>query len=280
MSGELIVCQDHKELRAFLEAPTLTAYLGTILPPTLTPQRLVRQVLTLAMKTPKLLECTKASLWGGVVQAAELGLELNGVLGQAYLVPRWNGKVKAMEATFQVGYRGLVALAFRSGKIASFPTRTVYKNDTFSVAYGSHGSIRHEPKLDGDRGEVIGYYAVAAFANYGHDFEFMTVAECKAHREKYAANNPTWDKEFDEMSTKTCVRKLSKRLPQCVEAQHAAMLDEYHEKGIFTHRGEAPLLPVNRSGSTDALADRLALAFPEDSTVIEAPAEPEPAGSS
>src|SRR5262245_11420154 len=69
-------------------------------------ERLVRCLFTCVQNGPKLLDCTPISLFGGVIQSGQLGLELGGPLGQAYLIPY--GK----SATFVLGYKGAVSLAF------------------------------------------------------------------------------------------------------------------------------------------------------------------------
>jgi len=73
--------------------------------------RFVRMVLTEMRRTPKLMECDPATLLGAMMLSAQTGLEPGGPLGQAFLIPRWSGQRKVMEAQFQIGYRGLVALA-------------------------------------------------------------------------------------------------------------------------------------------------------------------------
>jgi len=84
------------------------------LPKHLEPERLARIALTEIRKNPKLLECSRESLLGAVMTAAQLGLE-PGVLGHAYLIPYWNNKTKSYEVQFQIGYKGLLDLVRRSG---------------------------------------------------------------------------------------------------------------------------------------------------------------------
>ena len=75
-------------------------------------------VSNLVYRTPKLQECTRDSIFSSILQASELGLDLSPPMGEGYLIPRWNGRAKVLECQFQPGYRGLVALARRSGEIA------------------------------------------------------------------------------------------------------------------------------------------------------------------
>lgn len=227
-------------LRSFLAKPAVVSELAKVLPRNLPADRLIRQTLTLAQTNPQLLECSPISILAGMIRAAELNLELSGVLGHAYLVPRWNSKTRCKEATFQIGYRGFIALAFRSGQVQSFPMRVVHERDEFSVRLGSNQEILHKPYMDGERGNPIAYYALVKLAGGGEDFEIMTHAECVAHRLKYSPPSTrrdgsvissVWDSNFDEMALKTVARKLSKRLPLSVEVQAAVQLDDAGERG-------------------------------------------------
>lgn len=218
-------------LRAFLETPTVVAQVAKALPGSLRPDRFVRQAATLAMQNPQLLQCTQLSILLGILKAAELGLELSGPLGHAYLVPR---KDKGQwVANLQVGWKGLVALALRSGQVKSFPVRTVFENDTFEIEYGTEQRLVHIPQPRGGRGAPVGFYAVVSYVNGGVDFEYMSVAEVAEHKEKYVKYpGPAWTTSFPEMAEKTVTRKLCRRLSLCPEAQRQAMEEEYEERGV------------------------------------------------
>lgn len=266
--NRLVPAADLGTLKAFLESEGVTKQLAKALPSNLTADRLIRQTVSLVHKTPKLLKCTQISVLLGMMQSAELGLELSGPLGQGYLIPRWNGSKdkKCLEATFQIGWRGLSALAFRSGKVLDMPIRTVYAKDGLDVNMGSTQNLFHNPNLkDRDRGEAVAYYTVVHLANGGMDFEIMTRAECELHRDKYAKRPEfgtwVWDTNFDEMAQKTTTRRLCKRLPMCPEAQAAALEDEYAEA-----QGAGLMPGAEKPSRTDEVFAQL-----------EGPAEGEPA---
>ena len=84
-------------------------------------ERFARICVTAFRQTPKLQQCSPASVLGAMMTCAQLGLEPNTPSGLAYLIPRWNGKLRTTECQFQVGYRGLLELMYRSGAIASVP---------------------------------------------------------------------------------------------------------------------------------------------------------------
>lgn len=198
------------------------------LPSTMDADRLTRIALTVIRTSPGLMKCKPESLLGAVMTAAQLGLE-PGPLGHAYLVPFKD------EVTFIVGYRGLIELARRSGNIESLVAREVYEGDEFEVEYGLEDRLVHKPRLFGDRGQVIAYYAVARYVGGGHTFLVMSRGDVEKHRAKSAAKNGgPWRDHYDEMAKKTCVRALAKYLPLSVEAARAIQHDESVHQGVVT----------------------------------------------
>ena len=85
------------------------------LPSVITPERFTRMVLSAISTNPKLAECTPQSFLGAMMTAAQLGMEPNTPLGQAYLIPYKNHGT--LECQFQLGYKGLIDLAYRSGEV-------------------------------------------------------------------------------------------------------------------------------------------------------------------
>src|SRR5690606_10332500 len=141
-------------------------YMNAALPKHLTPERLARVALTAISSNPRLLECTKESLALALIEAGQLGLEPNGVMGQAYLVPYFNGKTKKYEAQFQVGYRGLIDLARRSGEVTKVEARAVREGDYFEYEYGLTPQLVHRPDPSG-QGEMTHVYAIAWLRDAG-----------------------------------------------------------------------------------------------------------------
>lgn len=261
------------QLRGFLYAPAVIQQISQALPKHLTAERVLRQAMTLAQQNPGLMECTQSSILAGIIQASELGLELSGPLGQAYLVPRWDKRVRGKVAVFQVGYRGLIDLAFRSGKVNSFSLRTVYQEDGFSICMGTDPSLHHTPTLSGDPGPAIGYYSVVMLQGGGCDFEWMNAEQMREFAARFASSEKgPWTTDFHAMAMKTTARRLAKRVPLSVEFQTAAALDEYGEAGV--QQFEPPA--VSR---TNALADRLMDAPAETPPVGEAAGDTEGEGS-
>jgi recombination protein RecT len=205
--------------------------LAVALPPHLTADRLLRAVLTVLQATPALLECDRASLYRAVMTCAQLGLEPDGVLGQAYLVPA-RGKVQLVP-----GYRGFIALARSSGEVISINAQAVHRNDRFDFAYGLNERLEHIP-AEGDRGEITHFYAYAKFKDGGHHFDVMSRGEVDAVRdrsESYQAyragkiEDTAWVTGYAEMGKKTVLRRIAELLPLAV--QKAAALADFYESG-------------------------------------------------
>ncbi len=203
------------------------------LPKHITPDRMVRVALTAIQNTPKLLECDKQSLYSAVMRSAQLGLEPDGVLGQAYLIP-FAGKVQ-----FIVGYKGLIDLARRSGEVSNIIAKEVCANDIFKITWHDEIPFRHEQPSSGVRGDVIGFWALARFKDGGFHWDYMTIDEIRTVRDqssgwqsakKYnkTAESP-WEKHFNEMAKKTVIRRIAKYLPMSV--QKAAAVEDLIDAG-------------------------------------------------
>lgn len=211
---------------------------GTIkalLPSHITPERMLKIALGALRTTPKLMECTIQSLFGAVVVCAQLGLEPNTPQGHIYLIPFGNKKKGTTEVQIVVGYKGLIDLARRSGQIISLSARVVHKNDQFDLDYGTADEIVHKPRLDGERGDIIGVYAVAKLQGGGVQFEFMSTHEINQVRDasqgyqtakRFNKTDSPWMAHWEEMAKKTVIRRLTKYLPMSIELANAAALDE------------------------------------------------------
>ena len=188
----------------------------------MTPERFARIAISAIQKNPKLAETSPQTFMISLMQAAQLGLEPNSPLGQAYLIPYGN------ETTFQIGYKGLLALAYRNPNVAVVQARTVYEYDTFSVEYGLHEDIVHKPAL-GERGEPVGYYAFYRMKDGSGSFSFMSRSEMEAFRKQYSKTNKAdtpWNTAFDAMAKKTVIKRLLKYAPIGGDLQAAIAADE------------------------------------------------------
>lgn len=207
--------------------------LGRALPEHMKPERLVRIALTSIRLNPELSRCTPESFLGSLFVLAQVGLEP--INGRSYLLP-FNNKRKIgsewktiKEVQALIGYKGLVELFYRHDSALSIDMQTVYENDDFNYQYGSDSHLKHIPARK-DRGEAIGYYAVAKMKGGGSVFRFMSKEDIQKHAAKhsktYGNEYSPWTKEFDAMAMKTVLIQLAKLLPLSVELQRAISVDE------------------------------------------------------
>lgn len=202
------------------------------IPQHMTPDRLLRIATTCIRTNPRLKACTPESLLGAIMQCAQLGLEPS-ILGHAYLIPYRNKRKEGNreywvdECQFQIGYKGLIELARRTGQISSIMAQAVHEKDEFYYEYGINEQLKHVP-ADGDRGEVVKYYAYAKFKDGGYSFLVMSKKDIMIHRDKFAKAKEygPWVDHFDEMAKKTVLKQLMKYMPISVEFQRAVAQDE------------------------------------------------------
>ena len=221
MEKNLIQKQGGQMSAAKAEKKTMQAYIKAMepaikkaLPSVITPERFTRMVLSALSSTPKLAECSPQSFLAAMMTAAQLGVEPNTALGQAYLLPyRNHGQ---MECQFQLGYKGLIDLAYRSGEVSVIQAHTVYENDVFEYELGMDPKLRHVP-AKADRGEAVAYYAMFKTKDGGYGFEVMSVDDVQRHAQRnsksYGNGSSPWRSNFDEMAKKTVLKRALKYAP-------------------------------------------------------------------
>ena len=205
------------------------------LPSVLTPDRFTRMVMTTLSSNTKLQQCTPQSFLGAMMQAAQLGLEPNTPVGQAYLIPYGN------VVQFQIGYKGLIDLAYRSGEIRDIQAHEVHENDEFEYELGLDPKLRHVPAKT-NRGPVIMYYAVFHMKNGGYGFEVMSredVLEFAQRKSKSFKNGP-WQTDFDEMAKKTVLKKALKYAPMKTDFVREVATDETVKTAIVPNMTDEP----------------------------------------
>lgn len=214
-----------KTLRDYIKS--MEGEIKKALPSVLTPERFTRMMLSAVSNTPKLPECTPKSFLAAMMSAAQLGLEPNTPLGQAYLIPFKNKGV--LEVQFQVGYKGLIDLAYRSGEVDIIQAQAVHENDEWECEFGIEPKLRHVP-ADTNRGEVVRYYAMFRTKTGGYGFEVMSVDDIKAHAAKYSqsfnSSFSPWKSNFDAMAKKTVLKQCLKYAPMKSDFVKAIASDE------------------------------------------------------
>ncbi len=187
-----------------------------LLPRGMDPDRFIRMAMKAIISNPKLATCDKASMVIALGTAAELGLDPNGALGYGAIVPFNNRKSGKLEAKFMIGYKGLLALMYRTEIFQTITAHEVCENDLFEYEYGLNAHLKHVPAMR-ERGAVTTFYAYYKTKDGGFDFQVASKEELLAWGQQYSRNfdqsDSPWQTAEDEMCKKTLLRKLSKYGP-------------------------------------------------------------------
>lgn len=180
--------------------------------------------------------CEPNSIISSAVVAATLDLPIDQNLGFAYIVP-YNDKKKGKIAQFQMGYKGFIQLAMRSGQYKTISAGEVYENEikkynriTGEIEFNEDFSSNEEPK-------VVGYIAYFKLLNGFEKYLYMTTKKVQEHGKKYSQSyksekqwvreNCLWSTNFDAMATKTVLKLLlSKYGILSIEMQTALKTDQ------------------------------------------------------
>ena len=193
--------------------------------------QIVADAIQMLESTPKLRECDPMSVLGGLVTISQLNLR-PGVLGEAWLVPMFNGRERKFQATLVVGYQGYLKLAYNSEQIKHVESRVVYEGDVFDFSF-NNDQLVHKPDLTKPKGRPIAFYAVVHMANgHTHVERPYTVQEMEEHRDKYAMAKKKdgtvvgpWVQNFEAMARKTMILRALKYLPKSISYQTAEVVD-------------------------------------------------------
>ena len=244
--------------------------------------RYARNTVTLFSQNPSLQLCRPVTILGAMMTATALGLDLSPQLGQAYIIPYQNSKYmngkweKVWEAQFQFGYKGLVALAHRSDKIAYIAAHPVYEKDVFDYSYGTkeYRVLKHKPsplpkkedlenKDDNHRGDIKFYYAIAELTNGGENFLVWPRVDVISHAKKFSKSYYKWDKSGNRtvnsnspwvkdeisMAQKTLLIQLCRYLPVSVELGKAIAQDETTRDDLSLLEREKDIIDITPSDS-------------------------------
>jgi recombination protein RecT len=258
VASELVVLERQLE--------PLAPHFAQVLPKTLPVERLIRTIVISAQRLPKLLECDRQSLFNAAMSAACLGLEVDGVTGQAYLIP-FKGRAQLV-----VGYKGYNTLAARSG--ITITGAVVREGDEFDYQLGSAAFVRHRPRTS--KGRITHAWACAQTMDRPAVVEVLDIDELMAVKAKSpgaARSDSPWNDPsigFPAMCQKTAKRRLARSMPLNVMQQAARMDEAVDEQGapawISPDKGvvidgefsDAPTIHHEQRGAEELLAPRQA----------------------
>ena len=178
------------------------------LPKHLDADRMIKLALIATQKNPALLRCTQESILMAMMTSAELGVDISGTLGEAYLIPY------GQTCQFILGYKGMAKLARQSGDVSRLEAEVVYRNDHFRQMKGTTPILEFAPCTDGERGNPVGAYALVQYVSGGIETDYMSVTEIeKVRAVSKAGRSGPWVDWWDEMAKKTVMRRLLKTSP-------------------------------------------------------------------
>lgn len=192
-------------------------------------QRFAKITYTAICQSPMLQSCSVPSLVKAASIAASLDLDID-TRGLAYLVPYRNKGV--MEAQFQIGYMGLIELAFRSGKVKAISAHCVYESEKDLVKIqriNGRYMVEHPFSYTPPTGHIIAVYATAEVEGLGPQTLVMRKDEIESFRKlSKAPDSPAWKSHYEAMAKKTVIRQLAKFLPKSIleDFSRGAALDE------------------------------------------------------
>lgn len=185
------------------------------------------------------------SIYTSAMMAAALDLPINPNLGFAYIIPY------GQQAQFQIGYKGLIQLALRSGQFKTISVTPVYD-----------GQLLEQNPLTGFKFDfnnktsekIIGYAAYFSLINGFEKTSYMTVNEVEAHGKRFSKtyNNGVWKNDFSSMACKTVLKLLiSKYAPLSIEMQKAFVADQ----AVIKNVEEMEVEYVDNGGDLSALIE-------------------------
>lgn len=232
MSNKMTTEQVTKQtVVSILRDQKVKAELTLLLPKNLSVDRFIRLVLSEVSRNPKLNSCDPREFILAVSTVAQLGLELGPVLGHAFIVPFYNSEKDKTEPQVIIGYKGMIELAYRSGRVININAWLVYEKDTFEVEFGLTPKLVHVPNFeDQNRGEIKLAYAVAHLVGGGVHFEILSKHQILKSKPK--TGSKAWGTSPEEMFKKTTVRRLFKMLPISTDMSRAITIDDAADADI------------------------------------------------
>lgn len=193
-------------------------------------------VMQIANSNAMLRTADPSSIFNAACMAATLNLPLQNGLGFAYIVPFKNNKERKVEAQFQIGYKGFIQLAQRSGQFKRLVALPVYKKQLIKKDFinGFEFDWEQEPEKDEN---PIGYYAYFKLVNDFSAELYMSHDDIVKHAQRYSQTFKkgfgVWHDNFEAMALKTVMKLLlSKQAPLSVEMQQAVLADQAVVKDV------------------------------------------------
>lgn len=239
--------------------------------------RFISSIVSAVQTTPALQECTNNSILNAALLGEALGLSPSPQLGQFYMVPFKNNKKNCKEAQFQLGYKGYIQLAIRSGYYKKLNVLPIKEGELIR-----YDPLNEELEVDlieddilREEAETIGYYAMFEYENGFRKTLYWSKKKMQAHADKYSSAyslkiagdiaqgkipekdmwkySSFWYKDFDAMAMKTMLRQLiSKWGIMSIDMQNAFDKD----MAVIHEDGTAEYVDNSENSNEEVVADQ------------------------
>lgn len=221
--------------------------------------RFISSIVSAVNANSQLQQCTNQSILSGALLGESLNLSPSPQLGQYYLVP-FNDREKGKVAQFQLGYKGYIQLAIRSGQYKKLNVLAIKEGELirFDPLNEEIEVKLIEDEEEREQAETVGYYAMFQYTNGFKKAIYWSKKKMEAHAMKYSMGYRAkkgytfWEKDFDGMAYKTMLRQLiSKWGIMSIDMQTAI---------------DADMAVINADGTKNYVDN-------EDENIIEQPAQ-------
>ncbi len=183
-------------------------------------QRFITSIMSAVQATPALAECLNSSIVSGALLGESLKLSPSPQLGHFYLVPYKDNNDGTTKAQFQIGYKGYIQLAIRSGQYKKLNVLAIKKGELVRFDPLNEEIVVNliDDEERRESAETVGYYAMFEYTNGFRKVLYWSREKMKAHALRYSPGYKRdvqkgtkytfWSKDFDAMATKTMLRQL------------------------------------------------------------------------
>ena len=227
--------------------------------------RFITSIVSAVNANEQLQQCTNQSILSAALLGESLNLSPSPMLGYYYMVP-FNDRNKGKVAQFQIGYKGLIQLAIRSGQYKKINVMSIKKGE-LEYFDPLNEEIKVKLMVDNwdarEKAETIGYYAMFELVNGFKKAIYWSKEQMEAHALQYSQGYRAkkgytfWEKDFDAMAHKTLLRQiLSKWGIMSTELQAAVEADEavIEEDGSKTYVDNEEIIDVPETKPAPAAA--------------------------
>jgi recombination protein RecT len=163
--------------------------------------------------TKGLANCTPQTIVGAALRCAQLNLAPNDGRNLAWIIPRGG------QASFQLGYGGVMELARRAVPGIKFEGRAVYRDDEFSIDYGAERPLTHKPSFRTPKGEAYAWYVLITFPDGSQQVHHLDREGVEYHRNaSQMKNSGMWRDNYDAAALKSVVMDVKRWLPSDVSS--------------------------------------------------------------